>query len=392
VITTRNIFVLIFISGVSFYLSNNLLDGTLKNGTNLAGELKSPQDSLYVWNIGNEAPFKYRVLHRAIVFGTYSMLRADSDSNLLFFTIYRTYALIAHAGAVVMFYFFIGMTDLKDLRLFGALLFALLPPMLLAYNVPVHTREDTLAYCLLLAGVISVIKNKPLFVLLISLAGVLSRETLLILPVVYLFFQHKQQLSVRLGILAATAAVFAFLRFYIGLNKYDHTEGLRWNISHPDQVLGFLFISFGFLWFPFFLNLFIRKNNTIRSTDLDILHRSAPTALVLILTTTFLGGIFNEIRLLYLLSPWIIVLALFQYKNTMLAIHERVISKPFIFFIIFLALIVASLTAVLMKNYESFIPASRFGISYGKWIIVTCIQAFLTLLTAPLFILSIKRE
>ena len=391
-INTRNIFVLIFISGLTFYLSNNLLDGTLKSEVNLGGELKSPPDSLYLWNIGKEAPFKYRILHRAIVSGTYGALKSTPHDSGLFFTIYKTYALIAHVGAVLIFYFFIGITDLKNLRLPGAVLYAMLPPLLLAYNVPVHTREDTFAYCLLLTGIVGIIKNKPLIVLLTSLIGIFCRETLLILPVIYLFFQHKQLFSLRVVILLLTAGVFFLIRFYIGLNKYDHTEGLRWNLTHPDQVFGFLFVSFGFLWFPFLLNLLTRKNNPIKLTNLDVLYRSAPTVVALILITTFLGGIFNEIRLLYLLAPWVITLALYQYEIRKLTIHQRLMSKSFLLFITITALVIVPLTIIIMRSYESFIPASKYGISYGKWIIITCIQVFLTLLTAPLFISPSKQD
>lgn len=385
-IITRNILILTFISSITFWASNFLLDGTLKSNINLGGELKSPADSLYQWSIGNEAPFKYRVLHRAIVSGTYALLKGDTHNNHLFFTIYTVYALLAHIVAVILFHFLIGITTLKDFRLIGAVLFALLPPLLFAYNVPVHTREDTLAYCLLLVGMICVLRDKPLFVLLASIAGVLCRETLLMVPVIYLLFQHKQKFSIRLSILIASIALFAILRFYIGLNKYDHAEGLRWNLSHPDQLIGFLFISFGFLWLPFFLTLFTRKDELSKSSELYILQRSAPVALALILITTFLGGIFNEIRLLYLLAPWIIPLALYHYRNNQLLIMQRATTKPFVIYAVITTITVVLVTMFVMSNYELLIPASKFGISYSKWILVTCIQTFVTLLTVPLLI------
>jgi hypothetical protein len=382
-ITARNIFVLIVVSCITFFVSNNLLDGTLKNTGNLSGEIKSPPDSLYRWNIRNEAPFKYRILHRIIVSGSYQALSQQRDNNLLFFKVYQTYAWLFHTGAILLFYYFLLLLGLKNYSLAGAILFALLPPMLLAYNVPVHTREDTLAYCILLAGLIAILKNQLGWVLILSVIGVLCRETLLFIPLIYLLYDRQQKLLMRVFVIVVSLASFGFLRWYFGLNPYDFAEGFNWNVRHPDQVIGFLYISFGFLWVPFIISLL---RNTEKPASIQFIHRSGWGALAIILVTTFLGGIFNEIRLLYLLAPWIITLSL-NYCNEIKDDFNAIFSsKKYLVFVGVSGVITVGICLLILAYQESFLHSSKYGISYPKWIIATCVQVFLTIITCPLFV------
>jgi hypothetical protein len=371
------IILLIFISAGVFLLSNILLDGSLKNHQNLSGELKSPQDSLFLWKIGEEAPFKYRVLHKAIIATTNNILTGSNDNNAMFFSTYRFYALIFHIAATLLFYLFLSEVGLNKMSLTGSILFAILPAMSVAYIVPLHTREDTLGYCLLLVGLIAMNRNNILLVLLATILGVLCRETLLVIPFINLFFNNKQKIWLRFFISAISFGIFIYIRWFYGVSNYDPWEGLKWNIKNLEQVVAFGYITFGVLWLPILLAC--KKSNKLFKSN-QLIERSSLIILILILSTTFLGGIFNEIRLLYLLAPWIIYFALNYYIENEQTIKNIITSSSFKrkALLIFMSLAMLNIYAILVL--DRFIKLSRYNIPYGLWITIGVIQVYFGIL------------
>lgn len=387
----KHLLILLAIVSTTFFVSNVLINGSLNHKLNLSGELKSPADSLYQWKISQEAPFKYRVLHRVIVGGIYQILSNDRNNNELFFTTYRIMAFIFHLLAICIFYYFLSQTHLKIYSLPGAVIFALLPAMSLAYNVPVHTREDTLAYSILLLGLVSILKNKPAWILAFSILGLLCRETLLLLPFVNLFYNLKQKPWIRLSTAAFCFLVFFAIRIYFGNSNYNHWEGLRWNIQNLEQVIGFAYITFGFLWLPILTSL-IDQSNGIAIIPIITPSRLAVTILILI--TTFVGGIFNEIRLLNLLAPWIIVLALSYFENSKFkeSIQLLLKSRWYIIFILTAAIIAVGFAMVILTNGSILIDKSKYQIPYGAWISVTFIQVYLSIISLPIFVTYLRKS
>ncbi len=375
----KQILALLLLSGITFFISNFLLNGSLSKTNNLSGELKSPPDSLYLWKIANESPFKYRLLHKAIVNSTYQLIEKSGDNNELFFSTYRVFSFLFHALAILIFYYFLSQIGLKELAFTGATLFACLPAMLLAYNVPVHTREDTLAYCLLQFGLVAIIKNRTAGIFIFSLLGVVCRETLLIMPFVNLFFNAKQKLITRLIVAGLCFLVFAGIRLYLGTESYNHWEGFNWNRTHLEQVIAFSFITFGVLWIPFLLSLVIGRN------EKSILYRSAPYAFGLILTTTFMGGIFNEIRILYLIAPWVISIAMFYMKENSNTIINYVSKKSFQKFSIALGIAMVVGGYFITTSIDKFISPSQYDIPYRAWVIVGLVQLYITIVCLPYF-------
>ncbi len=384
----KQIIVLLLISGITFCISNFVLDGTLNKTTNLSGELKSPPDSLYQWKIADEPPFKYRVLHKLIVSGTYHLVSGLQDNNVAFFIIYKIETFLLHFLAILAFYYFLTQINLSEYALVGAILFAILPPLFLAYNVPVHTREDTLAYCILILGLLSIIKNNVFLILLFAVLGVLCRETLMLLPFVNLFFNRNQNIYARLLISACSFGVFFIIRWYYGMEKYNYWEGLHWNISNLEQVIGFGYITFSFLWIPFFFSLIRKKIHAQRQ---ELIYKSSLAVLLLIIITTFIGGIFNEIRILYLLAPWVIPIGLSHYKEHRAEIISELISKKFqLYACVILLFMIASTSYVLsiVQNYLN----SQHDIPYTTWIITAAFQLYLGFLCLPYFYKLVKKE
>jgi hypothetical protein len=372
----------VLIAGVTFYLSNFWLNGTLNNERKLGNELKSPPDSLYTWKIASEAPFKYRALHRIIVAGTYHLVEGKvQNQNRAFFIIYKLEAFVFHCFAILLFYYFLVKINLSETALAGAILFAFLPPLLFAYNMPIHTREDTLAYCLLILGLSAIINNSVSQIILLTILGVLCRETLLLIPFVNLFYNKKQGIAARLLIACMAFGVFICIRLYYGIEKYDYWEGLRWNSNNIEQIVSFGYASFGFLWVIF---LWSFANKKPEASTNQVIHQSRIPVFFLVVLTTFVGGIFNEIRLLYLLAPWIIPIALQFYSNHKLEIVSTLKSKRFQTYAILLLMIMTVATAyaqsIVAKHF-----VSKFEIPYAMWIGVFAFQVYAGLLCLPYF-------
>jgi hypothetical protein len=225
------------------------------------------------------------------------------------------------------------------------------------------------------------VKGKPFIVLIASVIGVLCRETLLILPFVYILFCDDHRLFIRISLGAAAFSAFLLLRYIVGWENYDHAEGLRWNLHHLEQVIGFTFITFGFLWLPFLTAIF-RPLPQILNT---LFHRSAGAVLFVIWTTTFLGGIFNEIRLLFLLAPWVIIIGLTYFQQNKKQIIAKALTKRYQISMVGATVAIAIITILLLQYHEHFLNSSRYGISYTKWILITSVQFLLFVLTIPLF-------
>jgi len=356
----------------------------------LSGELKSPPDSLSHWKIAEQAPFKYRVLHRAIVVGSYQLINDGNEDNKLFFNVYRFVSLLFQLIAVLSVYFFCWKLELTGSALAAGILFCLLPPMLLAYNVPVHTREDMLGYTILIWGLLAIEFNQTVGIMVATIFGVACRETLLILPLVNLLHNTKQPVLTRLIITVVAGSEFLGLRWIQTTENqaYNPWEGLQWNLANLSQVLFFGFVSFGAAWVPTLIRLFSmsrtndNKNDQIKS---NIVDQSWLTALLLIVVTTFIGGIFNEIRLLYLYSPWAVVIMIKWYATGKVNLLAYWRSRLFLFtFITCLVTLTFAFLYVLAIGKE-IADQSAYKIPYLAWLIVGFFHLFLATIHLPFF-------
>lgn len=314
-----------------------------------------------------------------VVLGTYRVVLGSEDNNSWFFHIYRTYALLFHTGSVIIFYFMLIRLKRKRFAFWGAVIFALLPAMFMAYNLPVHTREDTLAYILLCSGILAIEQNRSWAIVTFCILGLLCRETLLILPLINLVFNDHQDWFKRIGTFLISGLAFLGVRIFLGGDNtpYDFWEGLRWNLNHLMQVASFGFVTFGFLWATLAHEVFSKTPARAYNTIID---RSSRLAAVLIVTTTCVGGIFNEIRILYLLAPWAIVSGIDVHMRTEYSFGLFLRSRFIIVSIlisIFFCTIGISITYADMVAYAK---SSVYEVPYNAWISIGWIQVFLSLL------------
>jgi hypothetical protein len=382
------LFLLCVTAALLFYFSNETFKGSLSRAKNEKDFAYHAIDSLDYYEITYKAPFKYRLLFSSIVKTTFHATHESTDVVGYFHT-YKFWSLVFYVtSALAMFFLLRSLAFEPDYSFSGALIFLLLPPMLLAYTLPVHTREDTLAYSLFFVGLIFLIKENRIWFIVISLLGVLTRETLLLLPLLYLFYSRDENIIRRLLISGTPVLVWISIRLILGMEKYDVWEGLKWNLNNPDQVIGFLIITFNFCWIPFLIHL-IYYRSSLQSTEKQPVHffyKTSLFSLFIILATTFVGGIFNEIRLLYLFVPWIIVIFIDFVRTNIGLFKTSLTQKSFWMYAVLVLIFCSFLIYVVMLNWQRFIVPGKFKVPYELWIIVSIGYLFITLLLVPVFL------
>ncbi len=370
---------IIILSIIIFWSSNQFLEGSLGSKAALGKELQSEPENLSEWKIKDQPPFNYRVLFPAIIIPLSKIVPGTATPNQKFFMTYYIMSMVFLIGTALAFFHLLAYIFQSDKTGFaGTLLFLLSPPVLLAYTLPVHTREDILGYLLLVLGIYFLLKRQILIFLIISILGALNRETLLILPFLYFFF-CKDGIQKKFIITGIPIIIWLSLRYFLGGEPYDPWLGFRWNINNLAQA-GLLFIiSFHFLWYPFFA-VISRKTKIGNNTSLQFFQQSGPYVFFLVFITTFLFGIIIELRLLYLLFPWIIICAIVYFRDHYSSIQLYLRSK--IFFILCGIALTGIVTGIyFMEVLVSTLRISKYDVPYNIWLVVVLIYGGLTFLS-----------
>ncbi len=384
------LFVILLASAV-LVVSNLWLGGYLFSYHGVGSEIAAPPEALYEWNLNQRAPFEYRLLFPTIVNGAWRM---TVQTNASFYWSYVGVSFACGIGAALAFFqLLLSVRFSARWSLVGVGVFLLLPPMLLAYTLPVHTREDTLAYLLLCVGLLLLVRKQYTGFAFISVIGAACRETLLILPFVLLFFTHDLSFLKRALLASLPVIVWVLIRALIDSNHelYHPLDGLVWNLKNPAQVVGFAFITFGPLWIGW-----IKGRNVHGSLPLadgiELLVRSAPWALLLIMVSTFLGGVYNEIRLLYLGFPWVVTLSLrFVYTHRH-QLKATVKTSRYLKYIGSVAIASALVYYVVATNFASVVGPVYYDVPVQTWLAVFSIMFFISLAVLPLYWLVGKKR
>ena len=178
--------------------------------------------------------------------------------------------------------------------------------------------------------------------------------------------------------------VWLGIRFAAGLEEYDVWLGMRWNMDNPEQVIGFTFITFNFLWLTYLLHYLIYKRNLhFISGDLRFFYKSSLFVLVVILVTTFFGGIFNEIRLLNLFAPWMIIFFLDSFRNNRDQFKTMVATKYYWLFAAGSLFVCAFMLYFALSHRDDLITPGKYAVPYDQWIIFSVFYIFIFMLLIP---------
>ncbi len=306
--------VLLFLLVIIFAF--NIFAGTtITSPQYLAIDLASPPDSPQDWIIQSWPVVKYRALFRLIVRGTWQMFFAPNDA-WSFYIVFVSWSFFFFCCTIVTFYFYLRLLDFdRRLSFIGGLLFLASPPVLLAYKYPVYTREDVLAYLLVLLGLIAIFTRKPVLVALISAAAALVRETTMIVPLAY-FLGSGELLRKRILVFVPPVAAMLGLRFLWGWVVGNSFESSILNYLTPLETIAFLFCVFGLLWVPYVLALRERwQKGDFPNYAWKVLALSGPLVLAAVMGATLTLARAREARITFILFPWAIPFALDWFRT-----------------------------------------------------------------------------
>lgn len=387
----RSILLIIVVSIIFFIFSGFVLDSSLNNIPSLSRELSSAPETIYNYTISKVPPFKYRVLFSTLVKNTYNVF-SEPQNNENFYIVYILWSGLSYVAAALSFYLLLKTLKFNEkYALSGVFLFILSPAVLFAYSMPVHTREDFLAYTLLNISIIYILKDNLKGVLIFALLGILCRETLLIIPFMYLFFSRTKILN-RIIVVILSFAVFFGVRYLTGYKAYNiFGLGFFYNIENIGESLGFLFLAFSFMWPIYFYDIwnYFRSSKIFPNQPISFIRKSSFAAFGLIFITTLLGGRINEVRLLFLLFPWVISIFLFYIKFFKEPIPELFKSSTYRIYLFITALIIFSVYFIVSSKISHFI-SGIYDVPYHQWILLTCLYLFVFCAGIPVYLKLFK--
>ncbi|MFT4739248.1 MAG: hypothetical protein ACI83B_000278 [Sediminicola sp.] len=385
---------IIVIASILFAANQFLFHGTIESIDSLGQELQSSPEQLYNWELSKKAPFKYRVVFPLLVKETHSFCMkigwlsvSDFYFAYLFFSWFSI--VLASLGLLLLLK---EVFKQRKLAYFGMAAYFISVPFMFAYTVPVHTREDFLAFAFFHWGLWAILRKHELLFVVIAVLGVLTRETLMLLPFIRLFFGFGH-IPRRMLVSTVPLISWLVLRWYLGGGEYDRWLGFSWNIVNFDQVVVFGYLSFSFLWIPAILAYQRRLTRFfIRQQAFKIFGLQAfLSSLFLVITTTFVFGIFNEIRLLFLLAPFMITYALAYYQQNRIALINFLLLRRSKLLMALLFTVVAVISFYSVEITQLMFPDNEYGIAYPQWLVVLSIY-FLPSLFLIFFEINRKKQ
>ncbi|MBN2383474.1 hypothetical protein JXQ70_11375 [bacterium] len=378
---------MIIMAGLVFivFRVNWVIGASWQNVTYLANELASPVDSPQSWVLQTMAPFRYRLLFFSLVQGTWSLFFSQTDAYG-FVMVFRFWSVFFSYALVIAFYFFLQQLNFGRRSAFlGVLLLLFSPPMFFAYIHPVHTREDPIAFLLIVLQLSLLLKGRMFAFGVVNSIGMFCRETLLLVPICY-FIVSPDRLWLRFVHVAVPLITAFLIRFVLGFSSYDPLSLSAENVTFPYETAVGMFLVFGVMWLPGLAGLIKSWSSRDElSRPLRFLACSGPWALGLIVASHLILGRAREIRISFLIFPWILVFGLKWFQNNRTVLHQVIKDKLFWGYVLLVLLgssgLFVYLNAHLAEYHDLLNTFAR-----GCWLKLIVCQLFLTLVMFyPLF-------
>lgn len=267
-----------------------------------------------------EAPYKYRVLFKGLVDhlaeGLGLVLPHDLGTYWLALVIVTALSVVFATVACRRFLAAAGAGGRAQALLVAG--WFLMPPVHDAFVLPVQTKEDFLAYGLLFLALTALLQERFRPVVLWTLAGALTRETLMIIPGVLLIGSRAPR-GVKLLGLGVGVACHAGLRLGLGMTDYEVTRSE--NFDHALLVAVSLAAVLGYAWLVCLPRLgwgALRRDAgwilaSLRGAGPGSAARQRleacflPVLGLLVLAHLFMGRIV-EVRISLLIAPWVLLM------------------------------------------------------------------------------------
>jgi hypothetical protein len=366
----------------SVFWLNISIGSSISNPGSLATELGSRGRPPHTWGLEDVLPMKYRPLFRWIVKGSWSVMFWRHDPSTAPASFRWTYVgcsfafFFATLAALYVYLEALGFSRLWSFT--GCLMLLACPPVTYAYVWPVHTREDPLAYFLVLIGLIAVLRSKPVAASGIATVAALCRETTLVLPLAYALAPHRSPRK-KLLVCAPPVIAVVLVRVALGFGAHNPFAGSVRNIEYPLETLIALFLVFGVLWLPGLAGLRQAEERRCRPDQgWHTLRVSAPVVLAVVLLTHLVLARAREIRISFLAFPWLIPFAL-GWLRERADRPKRNGGGPGFWRLLLAAVTLLSLVFVCLFAAEPSSLGALGAFSRGRWLVM-CSVHFASLL------------
>jgi len=374
----------------------------LSSPSSLAALLAAPSDQPFLWQSHTWPSMKYRVLFHFIVETTSSLIMPRDTWTFYWSFVGWSFAFMV--GTLLALWKWLDLLAFSPWQRFlGCLLFLSSFPVVFAYDYPIFTREDPLAYLLVVLSLIAATTSHRINFILFSTLGTMTRETTLVVPFCYMLV-GSERFQRRLLYTLPSFVVFFLVRALLGYESYNPFVGARVNFDRPLEAFIFLFLTFGVVWLLALLRWSeLWKTRSLLPIQKRTLYLYTPLAVVSLLFATSTMGAFRENRISFLLFPFIIIWALnwvSAHVNELLAFwHNRWLFVAWVG----LTLSVVVLSQLMLadpKWVESMLPVSiqarligghtsipKLLASYPDirwWIVYLVIQYMLVLMVAAI--------
>src|SRR5690606_17260413 len=168
--------------------------------------------------------------------------------------------------------------------------------------------------------------------------------------------------------------------------------GLKYNLGNIEGTIGFFFLVFSFMWPVFFYDIYCtitKAGKKLSDNPISLLRKSSLLVFTLVFITTIIGGRINEIRLLFIIFPWVIPTFLYYLKYHLNAHIKVIMTKEYKLYAALAG--GACLLLYLIVYYNiGLIEGGVHDVPYVQWATITCIYLYVFFLSIPFYIALIR--
>src|SRR5690606_7085474 len=117
------------------------------------------------------------------------------------------------------------------------------------------------------------------------------------------------------------------------------------------------------------------------NNKIQFFRKSSLWVFILVFLTTLIAGRFNEIRLLHLLFPWMIIITLLYIKQYIDQIKELFTDSGMMTVTLILLAFFNIAAIIGVDEIRLLFPQSRYIIPYEQWIVITFVYLYIFLIT-----------
>jgi hypothetical protein len=256
------------------------------------------------------APWRYRIFPNLIGVGLSKVKLLWPALNFHWAVVWANWAVVVFTA--ILFYCLLrwALGVSRQWSALATLAVVLSYPLMFGHTVQLQlVIGDAVSYALVVAALLSLFARRYELFTLITIAAVLSRETNLILLIPLLLDDEAHWLN-KIVVAALAFGAVVGVRLWLGWESGYLGDGWRANTSTPLVVsLLAVFVTFGAFWLTGIKGWNFYRTQQLVPRNLNLLGRSAPVVVGLMLAANVVFAILTENRILLVLFPWVVGLS-----------------------------------------------------------------------------------